>query len=107
MAEVQISPQAHADMREISDYLSRELHNPGAALQLIRRFQKAASRLRDFPEMGTPLPHEGMRVPYRYLTCGNYLLFYHTINGIVHVDRVLYGRRDYLALLFGAPIDEE
>ena len=36
-----------------------------------------------------------------------YLIFYHTDRTAVMVDRVLYGRRDYLALLFGDKLEED
>ena len=108
MAEVVISPLARADMREIADYIGGELHNPDAALRLIRRFREAVSQLGSFPEMGSPLLAVGKQhVPYRYLVCGNYLVFYHLATGSVLVDRVLYGRRDYLTILFGDQLEEE
>ena len=45
--------------------------------------------------------------PYRFLVCGSYLIFYHIGGEAVYIDRVLYGRRDYLALLFGDKLEEE
>ena len=108
MAKLIVSPLARADMREIGDYVSRELCNPSAALCLIRRFQEAMLPLRDFSEMGSPLPAPGREgVQYRYLVCGNYLIFYHIVAARVLIDRVLYGRRDYTALLFGDQLEEE
>ena len=55
MAKLIVSPLAHSDMREIGDYISRELRNPDAALRMLRRFQDAMTPLREFPEMGSPL----------------------------------------------------
>ena len=108
MAELIVSPLAKADMREIGDHISRELRNPGAALRMLGRFQKAMLPLRDFPEMGAPLLVSGKQsVPYRYLVCGHYLLFYHLDAERVLVDRVLYGRRNYTALLFGDLLEDE
>lgn len=102
MVKLLISPLARADMREIGDYIRRELRNPDAALRTVRRFREAMLPLRDFPHMGSPLLAAGKQgAPYRYLVCGSYLIFYHADSAAVHVDRVLYGRRDYLALLFG------
>jgi plasmid stabilization system protein ParE len=40
-------------------------------------------------------------VGYRFLACGNYLAFYRQQDNDVLIDRILYGRRDYLAILFG------
>ena len=108
MAELVVSSLARADMREIGDYISRELRNPDAALRMIRRFQKAMLPLREFPVMGSPLLADGKQgAPYRYLVCGSYLIFYHASAEAVHIDRVLYGRRDYMALLFGDKLEEE
>ena len=108
MAKVEISPIARADLREIGDYISRELRNPNAALRVIQRFRKMVKPLAEFPEMGAPLLAAGKQsVPYRYLVCGSYLIFYHIGGEAVYIDRVLYGRRDYLALLFGDQLEEE
>ena len=47
----------------------------------------------------------------RFLVCENYLIFYHTGKSVVTVDRVLYGRRDYLSVLFDRtgeePLEED
>ena len=108
MINAVLSPLAKSDMQEIGDYISQSLHNPNAAQQLIRRFREAITSLRSFPEMGTPLLSEQSdRIPYRYVICGNYMIFYHFSLETVYVDRVLYGRRDYMALLFGNLISEE
>lgn len=108
MAKVEISPIARADLRKIGDYISRELRNPDAALRLIQRFRKTIKPLAQFPDMGAPLLAAGKQsVPYRYLICGSYMIFYHVASDTVLIDRVLYGRRDYLALLFGDQLEEE
>ena len=108
MAKLIVSPMARADMREIGDYISQKLRNPGAALRMIRRFREAMSPLREFPESGAPLLPAGKQsAPYRYLVCGSYLIFYHVADGAVYIDRVLYGRRDYMAILFSDQLDEE
>lgn len=107
MVKVKISPLARADMREIGDYISRELRNPGAALRMIQRFQETIKPLSELPEMGAPLlAAEKQRASYRYLICSSYMIFYHLSDDSVMVDRVLYGRRDYLALLFGDQLEE-
>ena len=108
MAKLIVSPLAQADMREIGDYISQKLRNPDAALRLIRRLQEAMLPLREFPESGAPLLAAGKQsAPYRYLVCGSYLIFYHTAGDSVHVDRVFYGRRDYMAILFSDQLEEE
>ena len=108
MTKVILSPLAKADMLEIGDYISRLLQNPSAARRQIQRFRETILLLGDFPEMGTPLPVPGRQSPaYRYLVCGNYMIFYHLSDASALVDRILYGRRDYLALLFGDQLRED
>ena len=70
--------------------------------------RKEISDLREFPESGAQLlPLGKERCPYRFLVCGNYLIFYHTDRITIMVDRVLYGRWDYLALLFSDELTDE
>ena len=108
MTKAVISPLARVDMQEIGDYIGRELRNPGAALRMIQRFRKTIEPLSKFPEMGAPLLAQGKQnAPYCFLVCGNYMIFYHVENESVMIDRVLYGRRDYMALLFGNQVEDE
>ena len=101
MVEVTISPLAQADIREIANYIEYRLQNPSAALNIIRRLRMAILSLGSYPEMGSPLlVSEKTDCPYRYLVCGSYMVFYHISNDAVRIDRVLYGRRDYLTILF-------
>ena len=44
---------------------------------------------------------------YRFLVTGSYITLYRVSGDDVYVDRVLYGRRDYLSLLFGSLPDAE
>ncbi len=37
---------------------------------------------------------------FRYLVSGNYLIFYKVDNEYVSIYRILYGRRDYLKIIF-------
>ena len=57
--------------------------------------------------MGTPVLSRKQRISYRYLVCGNYMIFYHLDGGAVYIDRILYGRRDYLTLLFDHSFEDD
>ena len=63
--------------------------------------------LEQFPEAGTSVLIPGSPAAYRYLVCGSYMVFYHIHIEEVMVDRILYGRRDYLSILFGEELTEE
>lgn len=94
-------------MDEIWDYIALELQNRSAARRVIDGILDAVDMLETFADSGTPLSSiTDVETDYRFLVVGHYLVFYRTGNGEVYVDRILYGRRDYLRLLFGDAIQE-
>jgi toxin ParE1/3/4 len=97
------SPDAVNDLEEIWTYISGELQNPDAARRVIDSIFTLVEKLQDFSEMGSPLSAIiGMDSDYRFLVCGNYLAFYRVMNTEVRIVRILYNRRDYIRVLFGA-----
>jgi plasmid stabilization system protein ParE len=102
MAKLHVTPEAQDDLHSIKEYISVELANPGAALNTVSKITKAMRRLIDFPDGGVPLSSV-TDIPnnYRFLVCGSYLVFYRHESGNVYIIRVLYGRRDYMKILFG------
>ena len=73
----------------------------------MKRIATQLHTLEQFSEAGTPILIPGSPVAYRYLVCGSYMAFYHVHNEEVIVDRILYGRRDYLSILFSKELAEE
>lgn len=53
----------------------------------------------DFPESGTSLYIGKLLTDYRYIIYKSYIAFYHFDNGTIFVDRILYGKSDYLSTL--------
>lgn len=108
MANLKISPKAQKDMLEIKEYISEELGNPAAATNVLAKITKRFRELMKFPLIGTPLSSViKIETNYRYLVCGQYTAFYRYENDTVYVDRVLYGRRDFMRILFGDVAKEE
>ena len=65
-------------------------------------------RLESHAEIGAALSSiADIESDYRFLVTGSYLTFYRVRDNDIYVDRVLYGRRDYLRILFGDVQDEE
>ncbi|MDR2870456.1 MAG: type II toxin-antitoxin system RelE/ParE family toxin [Deferribacteraceae bacterium] len=96
------SRRAIHDLDEISDYISEILQNPPAALNTVRKIQHTINKLADFPRIGTLLSDvdDIMDSDYRFLVCANYLAFYRVAKERVYIDRIMYGRRDYVTILF-------
>ena len=102
MAKINYSPAALEDLREIKSFISEELCSEPAAINTIEKIVKRISQLADFPELGAPLSSIiDLEVPYRFLVCGNYIAFYKTDTDNVYIIRVLYGKRNYMQILFG------
>lgn len=108
MTKISYSPSAFRDLEQIGYYIAEKLKSPAAARDVVGKIQDSIDKLADFPKMGTPLSarYEDV-VDYRFLVCDSYLAFYRAKEDIVYIDRILYGRRDYLKILFGEwPEDE-
>lgn len=102
MNNIHMSDQAQADLVEIKAYISEELGNPAAARSILRRITGDIRSLKNHALLGAPLSSIAA-VPgdYRFLVTGNYLSFYRVSGSEVYIDRIIYGRRDYLPCLFG------
>jgi len=107
MARIVFSTEARQDLADTGDYIAFTLRNKSAARSLLERIKKDVMSLAQFPESGTPLSFSEPKYVYRYLICGNYMIFYHFSENTVHIDRILYGRRDYLSILFREELTEE
>lgn len=93
--------EAQRDLDEIWDYIVSDLSNPTAAARTVNRIMDTIEQLTDFAEMGAMLSSVAdVESNYRFLVCGNYLVFYRVDGNNVYIDRILYGRRDYLRILF-------
>ena len=101
MAEIRFSSDALDDMRRTKAYIAEELCSQSAALETIRGIMDRIRTLSDFPESGARLSSiVNIYTDYRFLVCGNYTAFYRYEQGAVYVIRVIYGRRDFMSILF-------
>lgn len=101
MNNLHISPGAQEDLSEIKAYIAEDLENPQAALSTVTKITKAIRMLQNHALIGTPLSSVAdVNSDYRYLVSGNYMIFYRVSGKDIFIDRVIYGRRDYLRILF-------
>ena len=108
MAEIKFAPAALNDLVEIKNYITDEFCSETAAVNTISKITGRIRSLADFPEIGAPLESViHIETAYRFLVCGNYIAFYRYENGEVKIIRVLYGRRNYMQILFGEQHEED
>ena len=109
MSKLQVSPAAQRDLQEIKFYIASDLDNPTAALSIVKKITKRIRGLLDHPLMGAPLSSVcSADSDERFLVSGKYLIFYRvSYHGAeIYIDRVLYGGRDYLRILFERTLEE-
>ena len=96
--KVKIYPAAKQDLLDLVAYLNTL--SPDAALRLYDRITEEILSLSRMPER-CPRPRDLALAAkgYRYLIVEKYLVFYVVEHDTVQICRILYGRRNYQALL--------
>ena len=91
------------DIQQKQDYISDVLKNRTAAQKLVKSILLAVSQLSENPMMGVPLNSKfDVDSDLRFLIVSKQLVFYRLEgDDIISVVRVLDGRQDYTAILFG------
>ena len=91
--------QAVLDIRQTQEYIAETLGNKGAAQKLV----KAISLLEENPMMGVSMGAKfEIKTSIRFFIVAKHLVFYEiSEDNMLSILRVLDGRQDYLAILFG------
>lgn len=92
--ELEISPQAAQDFENIFSYISKELCNPTAAVNLMDDFENALESVCNLPFSCPIVNNEFVKdSTLRKLIVNNYIAFYKIdeTEGVIIVVRVLYG----------------
>lgn len=106
MNKLRLSLEARTNLTEIREYISTDLENPSAAESTIARITKGIRILQGFFHAGAILSSiTDVQSEYRYLAVGNYMVFCCVLGKDVYIDRVLYGKSNYLRTLPDADPD--
>jgi len=99
---VDISAPAENDLWDIVRHISTQLMAPSSALNMIETFEQALSGLSEMPQRCPLVSDERLsQMGYRMLLVNNYIVFFSVDeeHKAVDVERILYGRRDWLSIL--------
>lgn len=99
---VDVSKPAENDLRDIVRYIASQLSAPISALHMMELLEKAMAGLSDMPQRCPLVADERLsQMGYRKLPVKNYIMFFSIDekNNVVDVERILYGRRDWLRIL--------
>ena len=105
---IHYSLQALQDLDEIFDYIAIEKQNPIAAQNTIQVIRKSISDLKTLDNLGVKLfLPSGQETQYRFVQYKNFLSFYRVSGTDFFIDRILYGKRDYIRILFRTNDEQE
>lgn len=99
---VDISEPAEKDLKDIVRYIASQLSAPISALKMMELFEETMADLSDIPQRCPLVADERLsQMGYRKLTVKNYLVFFSIDekNKVVDVERILYGRRDWIRIV--------
>ena len=98
MYDLEYLPVARQDMIDIALYISRELKNPSAAVNLSEELVAAGESIPVFPYANPPyFPLRPLKHEYRKLLVRNHLMLYWIDEDkkVVTIARVVYARSNY------------
>jgi len=99
--KISLSSDARHDLKDIQDYIGGEKESPQTALRVIEKIIDRMEDLLNQPNSGTLLsPKVNFPTNYRYVKSKGYLIFYRYENNKIFVDRIIYGKRDFISILF-------
>jgi plasmid stabilization system protein ParE len=99
-SRLRLSPEALRDLKSIHAYIADEQESPQNARKVVASILDRIEDLLRFPDTGTLLsPKVDFETNYRYAKSSGYLIFYRHENGRIFVDRIIHGKRDYIAIL--------
>jgi len=102
MSKIYYSDEANQDILDIKKHFEIELQNPSVSKRILSEITQRIRTLEDFPKSGRKLSAIiDIETDYRFLGCGNYLAFYRIDGDNIYIGRVIHGRRNYIAMLFG------
>lgn len=99
---VDVSEPAENDLKDIIRYIESQLSAPVSALNMMELLEEAMAGLSDMPQRYPFVSDERLcQMGYRKLTVKNYIVFFSVDekNKVVDVERILYGRRNWLRIL--------
>ena len=99
---VEYSARAIEDLDDIWDYIDKDLGNADAAQRIVNGIMDSIDSVAAFPKSGPKLIFEDVpESGYRFTIYKSYMAFYRLkSDDTLYVDRIVYGRRDYMKLLF-------
>ena len=97
---IEYSKESKQDLIGIKQYIKYNLQEPEIAKKLISKIRKEINSLKDNPEVYAIIDDDIIKkLEIRKLIVDNYIVFYRIKDNNIQIDRVMYGRRNWINLL--------
>ena len=97
---IEYSPIAIRDLDRIYAEVYEASQEKETAIQYTIGIMDQISEKRAFPKSGSPLYYEGSFTGYYFVVFKAYMAFYRVGEDRIFVDRIVYGKSDYMRTLF-------
>ena len=98
--KIQYSPIAIRDLDRVWSEVCEASKEPESATRYVDDLMDRISEKKEFPKSGSPLYYEGGFTGYYFIVFKAYMAFYRVQDDRILVDRVVYGKSDYIRILF-------
>lgn len=98
--KIRYSKEAKQDLIDTKKYIKYNLQQPKIADKLINKIKKDIDKLSDDPKIYQIVDDDFIKkLEIRKIIVDNYIVFYRIKEKIIEIVRVMYGRRNWIALL--------
>lgn len=97
---IEYSPVALRDLDRVFAEVYEASKSEDTATQYVIELMDRVSGKREFPKSGSPLYYEGGFTGYYFVVFKAYMAFYRVREDAIFVDRVVYGKSDYMRVIF-------
>ena len=97
---VEYSQAAIRDLDRIWNEVYEASKEAAIATRYVDGLMDCVAEKREFPKSGAPLYYENGFTGYYYVVFKAYMAFYRIVEERILVDRVVFGRSDYMRIIF-------
>lgn len=98
--QIQYSPVAVRDLDRVWAEVFAASKTPEIATKYVDDLMNHILGKKEFPKSSSPLYYEGTFTGYYFIVFKAYMAFYHVQEDEIWIDRILYGKSDYIRTIF-------
>lgn len=97
---IRYSPTAIRDLDRVWVEVHEASQEPEIATRYVNDLMDLIAEKREFPKSGSPLYYEGSFTGYYFVVFKAYMAFYRVQDDCIFVDRIVFGKSDYMRTIF-------